>query len=348
MNSDLLLAKPNLPDDWIDASVGEAHLVRNNLYKHFYKYLNTGSIGDMSYPDPIGYNLLVKLLEEKYNAPVIITNGAKNGLGSIFYALKKLGWNYCEMKKPYWALIPQLSTMHGINSEYVSNMDISDPYSYPFNEKGPFLLLAPNNPDGSCDSPARLVDISTAYKNAKIPLVHDSVYYNHIYLPKETPLLNIGDVQIYSASKSFGLSGTRIGWAVCHNRDFYKYIKEYMEAMTVGVSMISQLVIYNLMIAMKFNPDLVLKFEEESYGALLKNKEMVKQIDSSILDVTKDIENIPGMFLWAKVNDQELLNKAKVNVALGKHFGMPGYIRMNIAFDALEMQEIVNRINNAI
>ncbi len=33
--SEILLAKPNLPEGWLDCSVGEAHVVREILLKHF-------------------------------------------------------------------------------------------------------------------------------------------------------------------------------------------------------------------------------------------------------------------------------------------------------------------------
>ena len=103
--SHLLLTKPNLPDGWIDVSIGEAHLVRQNLLDIFQisGELELGYLKDkdLIYPDPTGYQPLVDHLEDKHNAPVIITNGAKQGLGAAFYALKKKGYGYCGMKSPY-------------------------------------------------------------------------------------------------------------------------------------------------------------------------------------------------------------------------------------------------------
>src|SRR5579885_3412990 len=116
--SDLLLAKPILPPDWIDVSVGEPHLVRDNLSKVFQleEELRIGhlKLNDMVYPYPTGYQPLVKLLEEKHKAPVIITNGAKQALGAVFYALSQMGYPGVAMKMPYWALIPPLAKMHGL------------------------------------------------------------------------------------------------------------------------------------------------------------------------------------------------------------------------------------------
>ncbi len=138
--SDILLAKPKLPDGWIDVSVGEPHVVREVLRKYF----KLDSIGQdhpdhyWEYPNPIGYPPLVKALEEKHGYPVIITNGAKQALGATFYALKKMGKETVGMMEPYWALIPPLVEMHGLKPAIGV---------HPFNIDS-FLALAPNNPNG--------------------------------------------------------------------------------------------------------------------------------------------------------------------------------------------------------
>src|SRR5271157_1656410 len=90
-----------LPQDCIDLCFGEATVVRHALLKHFSfpdiqftensfvtreKYSHKVTYEHpFSYPHPSGYQPLVKLLEHKHNAPVIITNGAKQALAAMFY-----------------------------------------------------------------------------------------------------------------------------------------------------------------------------------------------------------------------------------------------------------------------
>ena len=83
--SEILLAKPNLPPDFIDVSVGEAHVVREALYSIFdlEKY-HMQSVPRMEYPYPAGYEPLVKLLEDKYQAPVVICKWGKTSPWSHF------------------------------------------------------------------------------------------------------------------------------------------------------------------------------------------------------------------------------------------------------------------------
>lgn len=339
--SEILLAKPVLPPGFTDVSVGEPHVVREVLDQVF--DLHPYDLPDVKhmheYPPPHGYEPLVKLLEEKHGAPVVITNGAKQALGAVFYALKQ-SWNYCGMKDPYWALIPPLATMHGI--DMVSN---SGPHP---DDGSPFLLLSPNNPDGHCESSEELIEISKKFKEARLPLIHDAAYYTHTYLPSDHPLRPIGDVQIYSISKMLGLSGLRIGYAVCRNPDFYRLITSYVEHMTVGASMISQVYLHDLMNRMRGYPTLTGNFEGMSYAALQESKKIAMQINPEVLEVPTNLLEIPSMFLWAKVGPKANFEKAKLNVIKGDLFGgYVNHVRINLAFNAKKMQEIVNKLNEA-
>jgi aspartate/methionine/tyrosine aminotransferase len=340
--SDILLAKPKLPPDWIDVSVGEPHLVRDNLIKIFQleEELKIGhlKVEDLVYPYPTGYQPLVKLLEDKHGAPVIITNGAKQALGACFYAFKKLGYNSTSMKDPYWCLVPPLARMHGL--EVLLHEPCPD-------NKNPYVLLAPNNPDGSCASADQLKAWALEYKTAGVPFVHDAAYYTHIYLPETHTLPLVGDVQVYSISKMLGLSGLRLGYCVCPNPEYYKLIQEYMEAMTVGVSISSQTFLFDLLDRrMRSFPTLVQKFEGICSLALEKNKKLCLTIDPEVLEVPANLLEIPGMFGWFKVGPKADFQKAKINLIDGALFGRVGMVRMNLAFHEEKMEEIVRRLNS--
>jgi len=330
--SDVLLANPVLEDGWIDAAVGEAHLIRNNLLSicNLNDLMPQVTSDDLIYPFPNGYKPLVQFLEDQHHAPVIITNGAKQALGACFYALSQTGKTEIAMKSPHWALIPPLAQMHGLDSVF----------SEPNKNVQSYLLLAPNNPDGW------MGDLDCADKFCKennIPLIHDAAYYTHIYLPKHFELKAIGDAQIYSISKALGLSGLRLGYIVCKNTEMYRHILNYMETMTVGVSKLPQILLLNLF---KFlDKDIKEQFEAKCRNDLLNNKLKIKEINSKILEIDSNVENIPGMFLWAKCKDFGAFEKAKLHIAGGKHFGNESYIRMNLGLQFEVIQEIVRRLN---
>lgn len=336
--SEILLAKPKLPPDWIDVSVGEPHIVRENLTRIFDLNPTHHMVPTVDrmheYPAPTGYQPLVEFLEKKHGAPVIITNGAKQALGATFYALQRMGKSLVGMRNPYWALIPPLVKMHGLRVETES--DLCDSY----------LCLAPNNPDGWAENPNEMVGMAKSYQDNDMPFIHDAAYYTHVYLPDSYELKQFGDVQIYSISKMLGLSGLRIGYVVCPNPSFYRYIQEYMEAMTVGVSVIPQIFLEHLFKKMASRPDLTDDFELMSRNALRNAKEIMMGVDSDILEIPDNLIENPGMFGWFKVGPACDFTKAKINAIDGALFGVPGMVRMNLAFDLHQIREIVRRLNS--
>lgn len=346
--SDILLAKPKLPPDWIDVSVGEPHVVRDTLTKIFNLagdcHLIPTTDRMHEYPLPTGYQPLVDLLEKKHGAPVIITNGAKQALGATFYALKRMGKDNMGMRTPYWALIPPLARMHGIECSFLPNDNLFFT-SMTTKDITSFLYVAPNNPDGWMPLDPHDGSMRESFSRTDRPLIHDAAYYTHTYLPLYHDLRTFGDVQIYSISKMLGLSGLRIGYAVCPNQQFYRYIQEYMEAMTVGVSVMPQIFLEKLLLEMQARPGLTFKFENESAMHLRNAKEIMLKVRPEILEIPENLPDIPGMFLWAKVGSDCNLQQAKINAIDGALFGMPGYVRMNLAFDEKIIKEIVSRLN---
>src|SRR5271165_951192 len=119
-----------LPDGFIDLYHGEAEVVREAFLKHFplptlsfssrsfmktSGPVNYGQSYSLDYPHPAGYKPLVQFLEKHHgNFPVIITNGAKQALAAIFYALKKTNHHHLGYVKPTWALIKPLAEACGL------------------------------------------------------------------------------------------------------------------------------------------------------------------------------------------------------------------------------------------
>lgn len=339
--SDILLAKPELPEGWLDFTVGEAVVVRNAVLKHFNLSLSQPAIESLlDYPAPNGNKELIKLLEDKYQVPVIITNGCKQALGASFYLLNKLGYKSIGMRLPYWALIPPLVKAHGLKSVFLDSTLPEDYYEAVSYDS--YLDLSPNNPDGWTTSSDMMKKMEEFHKEEGIPLIHDAAYYSHSYLPSSHELVKYGDLQLYSVSKMYGLSGLRLGYIVCNNTSYYKTLCEYTEMMTVGVSTASQQLFAQLLWQEK---SLGNAYELEAYNNLLEAKRLFKTISSEIIEVPDNFENTPGMFAWVKVKNRAAFNKAQINVIDGDPFGVPGYIRMNLGVPLSMLQEAVDRLN---
>ncbi len=342
---DVLPTKPELPGGWQDASVGEPYIIRDALLNTF--DMDSFKIpveeGFWNYPTPGGYTPLVKLLEDKYQAPVVVTCGAKQGLAASMYAVSKLGYNKLALKKPYWCLIPPLADLNRLELQYAEVNET----------KLPYLLVSPNNPNGAIPTQEQVSgiyeEISDGHWYNHRPIIHDAAYNSPVYLPPDFRFpQKFGDVQIYSSSKMLGLSSLRAGFCVCHTSKYYDLIKSYVDHMTVGVSLLSQRLLYEILFAMQNSPEQTKKFETTSYNALRQSKLLMKEVSPEVLEVPYDFENSPGMFGFFKVGPKADFVKSKLNISDGKLYGMPGYIRMNLAFDSDKIKEIVNRLNSVV
>ncbi len=333
--SDILLAKTLLPDGWIDTAIGEAHIVKEALFKscNFSKshLVNLELDKKCEYPAPNGYPPLVKLLEDRHNAPVIITNGAKQALSATFYAINAMGKTNLGMRTPYWALIPPLAKMHGL--KFVQK------------DYDAYLAILPNNPCGFMFDYDYAKYLSDHHKELGIPFIHDAVYYSHTYLPLSYNLGPLGDLQIYSMSKMFGLSGLRVGYIVCYNKDYYKTLQEYIETTTVGVSVASQYICHNILKELA-QEDKYSKFIEESRNKLYIAKALCKTIRKDVLGVPDDFMESNGIFGWFKVGERCDFTKARINTVNGKLFGDESMVRFNLGLPTNTMIEVVERLNS--
>lgn len=326
--SKILLAQPKLPDSsWIDLTVGEPYIIKDNLLKliDIKSCMPVMNSEDFIYPSPCGDPNLVKYLEDKHGYPVIITNGAKQALGAAFYAVKQLGINDLGLRTPFWALMPPLADLHGLNIVFHDRDNIQKAE----------LCIAPNNPDGFIGD---LDEYEERCKQNNSILIHDAAYYTGHYTSIHKKM--IGDVQIYSCSKMFGLSSLRLGYAVCRNVEMYEYMQYYMEHMTVGVSKMPQMFLLNVFKSINMN-----WFETQCHAALSKNKSIANMIDTDIISI-QNIDN--SMFLWGELLNKKVFESAKLHIIDGECFGNKDYIRINMGFDEYKMQEIVRRLNRAL
>lgn len=329
----MLLAKTDLPEGFIDAAIGEPDIIGSHFMNVIGPHIPNVGIMSMldrselrQYPYPSGHKELVSILSERFQAPVVITNGAKQGLAACFYAVHHADQiKLIRFRSPYWALIPPL----------VESMDLDWVDSLEGSRRAATLLVSPNNPDGwLCPEEFK--------KNSEGPIIHDGAYYSKAYLPKNHQMAALGDLQVFSFSKMLGLPGLRLGCVVCHNEKYYEHLLHYMEASTVGVSNVTQEFLAQMLKALK--PEVFDEFNDRCRASLMKAKEFLSQVPQTVLDVPAP-QSYHGMFAWCRVVNQELLTKSKVKFADGKPFGQAGFVRINLAIEGKVLEEIVSRLN---
>lgn len=327
-----LLIKNKLDKDVIDLSIGEPEIIKTSTSEMFGDCFHSVKKTDIDYQHPSGLPDLVSLLEERFGGKIIVTNGAKQALSAVFYAIHKIGFRTMGMITPHWALLPPLSDIHSISPLFYKHEDHVSAISHCF------LDVSPNNPDG------KVFD----YKNISSRInkdgvyIHDAAYYTPSYLGSEFKYDKRGSVQIYSFSKMFGLSGARVGFISCQNDELYQHLLHYVESTTVGVSSFSQRVIVNIFDQLK--PDVEKEFHHRNFSQLRKNKELFKNVPDDVLEVPNDFEAVNGMFGWLRKGVNFDPGKVKINVSDGKYFGDQDFVRINLGLENKKIEEVVDRL----
>lgn len=332
MNSDAKLQKLSLGPDWIDLSFGEPKVVMEALFRQLNRMgtpLPMPTLYDIpkwEYQPAAGKPDLVKILEDRHNEKVVICNGGKHALAAALYAFRQNGCNGVYFPRPYYPANPSLAKSVGLSiCDGAEGADCA-------------LLTSPNNPDGSWIKTQDIIMSQT-----QMPTIHDAAYYNEIYMPEGDFPIPLGQIQVFSTSKMYGLSGLRMGYAVAHNDKYYRDMVDYIEMTTAGVSTATQDIVRNIELWFKEKPQYRAEFQREARAAIKAARAELKALDPEVLI----LEDCPtnSMFGWFKIGPKLDFNKAKVYILDGAMFGKPGYMRMNIAHSPEVIREAVSRLN---
>ncbi|ESQ54854.1 hypothetical protein EUTSA_v10025236mg [Eutrema salsugineum] len=232
-----------------------------------------------------------------------------------------------------------------------------------YKEEGPYieLVTSPNNPDGFLRKPV--------VNRSKGILIHDLAYY----WPQYTPITSIADhdVMLFTASKSTGHAGMRIGWALVKDRETAKKMTEYIELNTIGVSKDSQLKASKVLKVVsdsceKSGNETAKSFFEHSYDALSKRWELLRQAAKNSQHFTvpdfasqrcnflgKVFESQPA-FAWLKCGkgivdcEKFLREKQKILTKSGKYFGDDqSYVRISMLDRDSNFKIFLHRISSS-
>jgi aspartate/methionine/tyrosine aminotransferase len=274
---------------------------------------------------------LLEVLKQKYNEDkIVITNGAKQALAASFYALRKLGFTKVATNTPYWLSFPTLAEKE--NLKFCPN-DIS------YYKDTITLITSPNNPDGNTYSLDELKYIQNYCKQFYTALIFDGAYNSDIYYKNQEEVINIGDLQIISYSKYYGISGLRVGAIICRNPTLYKYLVEFMEITTTGVSTASQTVVLELEKVMKNN--VKRDFVEFCRKDLNLNRQLLKNLVGNGILVPEN-----GMFALLPEVWYRKMVENKIKVTKGEFFGAPNTIRISLGLLPYEFREAIVRLEN--
>lgn len=298
-------------------------------------------------------------LKVKYSAEeIIVVNGAKQGLYSLFQVILNPG-DEVVVLKPYWvSYLEQIKLASGkpviVPTAENFELDVNAIKKVLTKKTRVVLLNSANNPSGKIYTKKNLLALSKLIRNKNIWLISDEVYavltYGYRFLSPITLMPNLKKQFVYigSASKELALPGWRVGW-LAGPKDLIKALAKLQSHLCGNVNNIAQLAVLA-----GFQKDIK---ETKQFLAELKRRRQM---------VSAELSRIPGLrfqkpegafYFFIDISQIEkdsvefatqLLSKAGVAVVPGVFFGTEGYIRLSFANSYASLQKAMKKLKQFI
>ena len=284
---------------------------------------------------------------------VIVSNGAKHSLHNALAATVGPG-DEVIIPSPYWVSYSDLVQMTGASYKLVPTTQASGfkmnaaQLRAALSPKSRLVMLnSPSNPTGVVYTRKELEDLADVVLEAKLAVLSDEIYEKLVYGDARAtcfatlrPGLAEQTITISGVSKSYAMTGWRMGWAL-GPVNVVKAMANVQSQETSNASSISQ---YAALAALEGEQDCVEKMRREF--------EARRDLVCRRLNAMPGIEcPIPGGAFYAffkvsnhfgrtlagkKITDstafcQAALEAAHVNMVPGSAFGFEGYVRLSFA-----------------
>jgi aspartate aminotransferase len=328
--------------------------------------------GDIKYTPPDGTPSLKKAIirytEENYNklvAPenVIVSAGAKQSLFNILYSIIN-PQDEVIILAPHWVSYPEMVKMvYGVpvvvtpeDGTFHPRMEDIERAVTSYTKA--IIVNSPNNPSGEVFSPDFIAQIVEFCEDKKIFLILDDIYHKLVfdgavwepaYKYSNADIENTMLIVVNGVAKLYGMTGFRIGWAVC-SRKLVEVMTNVQGQMTSCTSALLQAaaegalngmqsIVENMRLTFQNNKQVVVN-ELKSFKGVKLNPP--KGTFYALPDFRA---YLPSSLAQDSVGlSKVILKKALVVTVPGKEFGMEGHLRLSYAGSVKEIKEGIERI----
>ncbi|MDR1492414.1 MAG: pyridoxal phosphate-dependent aminotransferase [Planctomycetaceae bacterium] len=334
-------------------------------------------LGRTHYTVASGLPELKKAVAESYQnqygfeyspSQIVIANGAKHAIHNSLTATLDPG-DEVIIPAPYWVSYAELVKLTGAVPVVVQTEESNDFKIKPEQlaaaitpQTRMFLLCSPSNPTGCVYSPDELKTLAEIVVKNDLMVLSDEIYDQLIYsgvafasFPTLLPDLHERTILINGVSKTYAMTGWRIGWSISPP-DVAKKIGELQSQETSNPCSISQ---YAAIEALTGDQTCVAEMRAE----FEKRRNYVQRRLAEIPDVT--FPKIGGAFyaffnikpylgrkyggVTIDTSEQwclELLTQKNVATVMGSSFGTEGYVRASFAANDTILENAFDRIRD--
>ncbi|MDE1549072.1 pyridoxal phosphate-dependent aminotransferase [Jeotgalibaca caeni] len=293
---------------------------------------------------------------------VIVTEGAKNALYSLFQVLLDEG-DEVMILAPYWvSYTEQVKLAGGVNVIIEAEMEnqfkvtVDELEKHRTDKTVAIVLNSPNNPTGSIYSKEELTAIGNWAVEHDIVIVADEIYAKLCYNGNEAvSIASLSEeikkqtIIINGVSKTYAMTGWRIGYALGNKEVIGKMI-DLANHSTSNPAGPSQ---YAALAALEGEQDFVEKMRQTYEKRLSHFFPLLESIPGfrvlkpqGAFYVFAHVKEAAEQTGYQSVSDFSLamIEEAKVAVVSGDGFGFPDYVRISYTQDEETLTEAVNRI----
>ena len=309
---------------------------------------------------------IIAWLAEKNNAryapeEIVVTNGAKHAVAQAIFAVCDPG-DEVIIPTPYWVSYPEQVKLAGAVPRFLPPPDASlkitaAQLQRAISKKTRLLLLnSPCNPSGIVYNEQELQALVNVIKKSGIYVLADEVYDQIVFDGRtfvslsSFPEIKNQLLYVNGASKSFAMTGWRIGFLAAH-RDIAAVVKKYQGHTTSNASSIAQHAAIEAYLGEKdFIHDMIFAYQQRRDFVIRRFKDF---------DHVKCVVPHGAFYAFpdfsAYYNKEKGLNSSiefcsyllkEFNVAVvpGIAFGMDNHVRLSYATSMEKLQEALKRI----
>lgn len=289
---------------------------------------------------------------------IVVSCGAKHSLYNIIQAVCEKG-DEVIIPSPYWLSYPEMVRLAGAKPVFIKTDDSSGfRISMPdlkkaITKKTKILIInSPSNPTGSIYAKEELKEIGKITAEKGILIISDEIYEKIIFDGNShVSIAALGEdifkntVVVNGVSKSFAMTGWRIGYLASPDNELVTAIKNIQSHSTSNPASISQMA--------------ALEGLENSGTAI---DEMRNEFEKRRNYMVERINKIKGLsclkpegafYIFCRIHktglssmevSDRLLNEAMVAVVPGKVFGSDAHIRLSFATSMDNIKKGIDRI----
>ncbi len=323
--------------------------------------------GLTKYTPASGTDALKKIICEKFSrdnglsydpSQIVVSCGAKHSLYNIFQAMCEEG-DEVIIPSPYWLSYPEMVKLAGAEPILVAtdegdNFKISPPkLKRVITKKSKALIInSPSNPTGTIYNRDELSEIGKIAIENDILIISDEIYERIIFNGRShVSIASIDDdlfrntIVVNGVSKSFAMTGWRIGYIALVNKEISSAIKNLQSHSTSNPASISQAAALE-----------AIRSKDRSV------EDMVEEFEKRRDYIVERVNNVSGLscikpegafYVFCRIDkkglssmrlSEALLEDAKVAVVPGKVFGSDQHIRLSFATSMKNIEKGMDRI----